>query len=122
MACCVMTKVNISNKKKNPLAHLLAPATLNVASITIANGGDNIGIYVPLFSTFSVLDLTITVTIFLMLTYCWLLIAEYLMRHSVITHKLKKITPYVFPVILIGLGIYILIECNTYQLLMTYIL
>jgi cadmium resistance protein CadD (predicted permease) len=33
------------------LASFLSPQTYKVAAITFANGGDNIGIYVPLFAS-----------------------------------------------------------------------
>ncbi len=33
------------------LASVLNPQTYKVAAVTVANGGDNIGIYVPLFAS-----------------------------------------------------------------------
>jgi len=35
----------------NTFASLLSPQTYKVAAVTFANGGDNIGIYVPLFAS-----------------------------------------------------------------------
>ncbi len=40
---------------------------LSVASVTIANGGDNVGIYVPLFAPLSPFEKTVMVLIFLLM-------------------------------------------------------
>src|SRR6185369_16308713 len=42
---------------------------LSVAGTTFANGGDNIGIYVPLFATLTWTDKFLMVTIFLIMTF-----------------------------------------------------
>lgn len=44
---------------------LLSPQTASVAAITIANGGDNVGIYMPMFASTDALGLGITLAIFL---------------------------------------------------------
>ena len=44
---------------------------MSVAFITFANGGDNIGIYVPYFTTLSVNELVITVIIFFIMVSVW---------------------------------------------------
>lgn len=100
------------------LSSIISPATLSVASITIANGADNIGIYIPLFVNLSVTNLILTIVIFLALVLAWVKTAEYLAQHPRLKNTLTRYNHVLFPCILIGLGIYILIESKTYMLLM----
>jgi cadmium resistance protein CadD (predicted permease) len=46
---------------------LLAPQSYQVAAVTIANGGDNIGIYVPLFAASSAAILGVILSVFLVM-------------------------------------------------------
>ena len=39
----------LRSQKQSKLTSWLSPQTYSVAAVTIANGGDNVGIYVPLF-------------------------------------------------------------------------
>lgn len=105
------------NKVNGFLSALISVQTLNVAAIAIANGGDNIGIYIPLFSTFSVTELAITIFIFMILIYPLLKTSEYLTKHPLLAKTFKKYNPVIFPIVLIGLGIYIIYESKTYALL-----
>jgi cadmium resistance protein CadD (predicted permease) len=80
-----------------------------VAGVTIANGGDNIGIYVPLFASSSTLAEIITlVAIFLAVTAVWCALAYYLVNHQLIATRLRRVGHIVLPFVLIGLGAYIL--------------
>lgn len=54
---------------------------LAVAAVTVANGGDNVGAYVPLFSTRGALDVAILVATFLVLTGVWCIAAHRLVHH-----------------------------------------
>lgn len=97
-------------------ASVISPATLSVASITVANGADNIGIYIPLFVNLSVTSLAFTIGIFLSMVFIWVKIAEYLVQHPRLKNTLARYNHALFPSILIGLGIYILIESKSYTL------
>lgn len=82
---------------------------LNVALVTIANGGDNIGVYVPLFA--SLPDASYVswyVTIFLLLTGVLCYVAYYLTNHPKIKHAAETWGHKILPHFLILLGIYIL--------------
>lgn len=98
-------------------AHLLHPRTYTVAAVTVANGGDNIGIYVPLFASSALPSLMTIVGVFFILIGVWCAIAYFLTRHPrtapLITHYGQRVVPFV----LMGLGLYILIENGSYRLL-----
>lgn len=96
--------------------NLMGREAFGIAAITIANGGDNIGIYVPLFAKASLSELGLTVLIFLMLVYVWLATAEYATSHPVVKNRLKKYNHIVFPAVLIGLGVYIIVDSGTLDL------
>ena len=81
---------------------------LAVASITIADCGDNIAIYVPLFATRSILETGIIAVTFMLLTGCLLLWAYYIVSHHSWRVPIRRIGTRVFPWVLIALGIYIM--------------
>lgn len=95
----------------------IAPHTYHVAAVTIANGGDNIGIYVPLFASTNLVGLSILIAVFFTLIAIWCYIAFQLTRHPRIAPILTRHGKRVVPFVLIALGIFILVERHTYQLL-----
>ena len=89
---------------------------LTVAGVTIANGGDNIGVYVPLFAKSSTLgEVSVLVAIFLITTAAWCAIAYYLVNHRFIATKISRVGHIIVPFVLIGLGVYILAEAFLIQ-------
>lgn len=99
------------------LTSLLTPQVLQVAAVTIANGGDNVGIYVPLFANSNLVGLGTILLVFFLLVGVWCAIAYYLTRHPAIAHILTRYGEQIVPFVLIGLGVFILIESGTYRLL-----
>jgi cadmium resistance transport/sequestration family protein len=106
-----------NNSLGSTLTSLISPQTLNVAAVTLANGGDNIGIYVPLFASSTLASLLVILGIFFLLIGVWCYIAYLLARQPAIAHVLTRYGKAVVPFVLIGLGIFILFESGTYQLL-----
>jgi cadmium resistance transport/sequestration family protein len=88
--------------------------TLSVAAVTFANGGDNIGIYIPLFAILSMNSKAIMITIFLLMVALWCLAAKYLSKHRTIATTIDKYGHIITPVVLILLGLYILYESGTF--------
>lgn len=92
---------------------LKAVGLLGVAGITIANGGDNIAIYTPVFRTISTTDALLTIAVFLILLALWCLLARTIGTNEKVTEALEKVEHWLVPVVFIGLGIFILIESGT---------
>ena len=92
---------------------------LAVAGVTFANGGDNIGIYTPLFVTLGWTDKLIMVSVFLVFTALWCLLARYFTKHPTVAAAVDKYGHIVTPIVLILLGIYILYESHTLSVLTT---
>ncbi len=106
-----------SNSPVSKLANLFNPQTLNVAAVTVANGGDNIGIYLPLFASSDLPRLVVILAVFSVMVGVWSYAAYWLTGHRAIAPILTRYTQAVVPFVLIGLGIFILIESGTYRLL-----
>lgn len=90
---------------------------LAIAGVTIANGSDNIGIYVPLLASMDIGERILLVTIFAIMTYAWCMISRYLSRRPVIAAQLDKYGHILMPIVLLLLGVFILIENKTVSLL-----
>jgi len=88
---------------------------LSVAFITFANGGDNIGIYIPFFSTLNNNQLVITVVTFFIMVAVWCLIGYRLARFRYVSETLEKYGRWVIPIVFIGLGFYIMAENNIFS-------
>jgi cadmium resistance transport/sequestration family protein len=99
------------------LARSFNPQTYTVAAVTVANGGDNIGIYVPLFASSTVQRLTVILGIFYGLVGVWCYLAYRLTRQPTIARLLARYGRRLVPIVLIGLGMLILAESGSYQLL-----
>jgi cadmium resistance protein CadD (predicted permease) len=99
------SKQAIQDKKKNNLVFAA------VAAVTFSNGGDNIGVYTPLFAKYNSLSQIIALaTIFMAMTAVWCITAYYLVNHPLVASKIRRIGHIILPFVLIGLGIYILTE------------
>ena len=99
-----------SDSPVSKLANLFNAQTLNVAAVTAANGGDNIGIYLPLFASSDLPSLMVILAVFFVLVGVWSYAAYRLTRRIAIAKILTRYTQAIVPFILIGLGIFILIK------------
>jgi cadmium resistance transport/sequestration family protein len=98
-------------------ASLISPQTYQVAAVTVANGGDNISIYVPLFAGQSLVNLLVTLAVFFALIGVWCYAAYRLIRYPAIAHAFTRYGRQFVPFILVGLGLSILITSGAYKLL-----
>lgn len=108
-------KLYFDQGQKPSLAGLLSPQTYGVAAITFANGGDNIGIYMPLFASSSWENLTIILSEFFVLVGVWCYAAYQLTKIKVLAENLTRYGNLLVPFVLIALGILILIDSHTLE-------
>ena len=90
---------------------------LAVAAVTIANGGDNLGIYTPLFATRTGPEVALLIAVFAILTGVWCLLAHGLVNHPALGAPIRRYGRRVLPFVLMGLGVLILYEAGTLSLL-----
>ncbi|MBW4563920.1 MAG: cadmium resistance transporter [Mojavia pulchra JT2-VF2] len=98
-------------------SNFLSPQTYGVAAITIANGGDNISIYMPIFATHTWDSLLVILIVFFVLVGVWCYTAYYLTQVSAIASAITRYGNSLVPFILMGLGVSILIESRTLETL-----
>lgn len=80
---------------------------LAVAGVTIANGGDNLGVYIPMFAN-SLMTIPLFVVVFAIMTLLWCILGHVLVNNKVFGHWIRRYGHKVLPVVLILLGIDIL--------------
>jgi cadmium resistance protein CadD (predicted permease) len=81
-----------------------AVGILQVATVTVVNGGDNIAAYTPIFATEGPREMSATVAIFAVLTFVWCFVALGLVGHTALGKPLRRYGHLLLPFILIGLG------------------
>ena len=91
-----------------------------VAMITFAScGADNIGVFVPYFTTLNLTNLIVTLLTFLVMIYLLVFSAQKLAQVSSVGEILEKYSRWFIASVYLGLGIYILIENNVFDMLRT---
>ena len=89
-----------------------------VAMITFAScGADNIGVFVPYFTTLNLTNLIVTLLTFLVMIYLLVFSAQKLAQVPSVGETLEKYSRWFIAVVYLGLGIYILIENNSFDML-----
>ncbi|MCO4640958.1 Cadmium resistance protein [Streptococcus infantarius subsp. infantarius] len=91
-----------------------------VAMITFAScGADNIGVFVPYFTTLNLANMIVTLLTFLVMIYLLVFSAQKLAQVPSVEETLEKYSRWFIAVVYLGLGMYILIENNSFDMLRT---
>ena len=91
-------------------------SALIVAGVTFANGGDNIGVYVPVFLHVNTATVILYCVVFLILVAGLVLLAKFVATRPPIAEVLERWEGVLFPIVLIGLGIFILLSGGAFGL------
>ncbi|NMG20174.1 cadmium resistance transporter [Brasilonema bromeliae] len=102
--------------KKSLLETLRDPQTYRVSSVTIANGGNNIGIYVPLFASSNLPSLGVILCVCYFTVGVWCCLSYFMTRNPLMAPLLARYGRKVFPLVLIWLGFSILMKSESYRL------
>ncbi|MCK9687395.1 cadmium resistance transporter [Scleromatobacter humisilvae] len=94
---------------------------LVVAATTIANGGDNLGIYTPVFATRSGVEIAAIGVVFAAMTMAWVGAAFWLTRHPTIGPPIQRHGRRVAPFVLVALGAWILHDAGSFALLASWL-
>lgn len=98
---------------------VLISSTLKVAAITIGNGGDNIAVYIPIFASSNVINTILIVLVFLLLVGIWCFVGFKLVNNQIMANVIEKYGQIATPIVLVGLGIFILYDSGTFNLLLS---
>ncbi|MDZ8259382.1 cadmium resistance transporter [Nostoc sp. ChiQUE01b] len=92
------------------ISSFLSPQTYSVAAVTVANGSDNISVYVPLFASSNLESFLIIIGLFFLLLGIWCYAAYKLIKYRVIADVLTRYGNNIVPFVLIGLGAFIVLK------------
>ncbi|WP_432016921.1 cadmium resistance transporter [Streptomyces hydrogenans] len=92
------------------------PGPLEVAAVTFANGGDNIGVYVPVFATAGTGGMAVYAVVFLVLVAVWCFAGRFFATRPVVARALARWGHILLPLVLIAVGLLILVEGGAFGL------
>lgn len=109
--------LSLRSHKRNEVIDNASGSLFKVALITLANGADNISIYIPMFASQNLNSNIVTFVIFFCMIAIWCFISYKLLRAPILAKVLEKNCHIIVPIVLIGLGIFILLRSNSIELL-----
>jgi len=83
-------------------------SVLSIATITLANGADNVGVYVPFFVAHQT-DRQLVLVVYGLLPLVWCAVGKWFGRHALALKALAGWGHWIVPFVLIGLAGYILL-------------
>jgi cadmium resistance protein CadD (predicted permease) len=92
------------------------PGVLTVAAVTLANGGDNVGVYVPIFTVAGPAKLAVFVAVFLVGVALWCAAGRFFATRPVVAVALSRWGHVLMPVVFVGIGALILTEGHAFGL------
>jgi cadmium resistance protein CadD (predicted permease) len=93
-----------------------SPRVLQVAAVTVASGSDNIGVYLPVFARSWVGGIAAYVAVFLILVAVWCAVAWFFASRPVVASVIARWGRVLYPLVLIGLGLFILVQGGAFGL------
>jgi cadmium resistance protein CadD (predicted permease) len=116
----------LSDDASEPGSNRTSPARRTniaaVVAVTVANGGDNVSVYIPLFAMRSAPDIALMGVVFAVMTALWLSLAYWLTRHRMIGAPVRRYTRLLMPFVYVTLGVLILYQAGTLKLLKGFVL
>ncbi|MFI7437756.1 cadmium resistance transporter [Micromonospora haikouensis] len=82
---------------------------LGVAGVTIANGADNIAVYVPVFRSLAPADALVWLAVFAALVGLWCAVAAGLGGHPAVVRWVGQVGHWLVPVVFVAIGALILV-------------
>jgi len=84
---------------------------MTVALVTVANGGDNLGVYIPVFSR-EPARVPLYAAVFAVMTAIWCAAGYWLVHHPLAGVRIRRYGHVALPFVLIALGIHILADAR----------
>lgn len=100
----------------------LSELSTSVAVVTLAScGADNIGLFVPYFTTINNYELVITLITFVILIFILVFTAQKLANIPGLGEVIERFSRWIMSIVYIGLGLFIIIENGTVQKLFHFV-
>jgi len=98
-------------KNKEHITEKEYSSILSVIAITVSNGGDDFGVFTPLFAKYNgIVEFGILISLLMIMTGIWCVVTYYFIRHPFIATRINQISTIVTPVALIAIGVYIILD------------
>jgi cadmium resistance protein CadD (predicted permease) len=107
LGICNLIRAIRAHHSGNAATAAVASGLSGVIGLTIANGGDNIVAYTPVFRTLATADIGITVVVFAVGVAVWNLLGPWLVSHPAITHAIQAWGHWIVPTVYILIGLYV---------------
>ncbi|MBC6605367.1 cadmium resistance transporter [Hymenobacter sp. BT188] len=113
-------RLHAASETEGPAPKEVKPGStvLQVAAITVANGADNVSIYIPLFATLPAVAVGLYCGVFAVMVGAWCLVSFYLVQYPALNRVLIHYGHIILPFFLIALGGWILFETQAYTLVL----
>jgi cadmium resistance protein CadD (predicted permease) len=85
----------------------VATGLAGVTAVTIANGGDNIAAYTPVFRTSGADDIAVTIVVFALGVALWCAVGSWLVSHRKTLQIIERRGQAIIPAVFILIGLYI---------------
>jgi cadmium resistance protein CadD (predicted permease) len=92
------------------------PTAKHVAAVTFANGGDNIGVYIPVFAAAGNGGIAVYSVVFLVMVGLWCVAARFLATRPPIARILDRWGHALLPIVLITIGVILLVHGSAFGL------
>ena len=102
-----LLKLIRARRDRDPDPPVMATGLLSVVAVTVANGGDNIALYTPVFRIIGVADAALTLAVFAVCTALWCLAGQLAVAHQRVVEVLQRSSRWLVPVVFVVLGSYI---------------
>ncbi|WP_285728086.1 cadmium resistance transporter [Psychromicrobium xiongbiense] len=105
--------------RQEPAAAPRSLALPAIAAVTVANGGDNLSVYIPLFHSLTPLEASLTVLIFAVMIALWCAAGFWLTVHPAVGALCRRAGHWAIPAVYLALGIVILLRSGVIGLILT---
>ncbi|OUL33053.1 transporter [Nostoc sp. T09] len=103
--------------ESSAVASFISPQIYTVASLTVANGSDNISVYVPLFANNNLESFVVIIALFFLLLGVWCYATYQLTHQKTIANFLTRYGNNIVPFVLMGLGAFIVLKSEALSLI-----
>ncbi|KAA1015910.1 cadmium transporter [Paraburkholderia panacisoli] len=105
-----------STALSNAASSTRASSFLTVAGVAIANGSDNLAVYVPLYASHSPSENALISLVFVVMTGVWCAAAVWLVEHPLLGAPIRRYGTALLPLILLAIGVSVIARNDTLRL------
>lgn len=105
-----LTQAIRARGKELPIQPLMAAGVASVAALAVSQGGDNVGVYVPVFRTVGPLHSAVMVAVFALCLGVWCLLASVLGSHKRVVAIMGPYGKWIIPAVYITVGTVIIVN------------